>query len=175
MTTNGTEKYAKIPLGIFTAPPRARSSLKESRGTKIPLKKRSNFGAEMDTLLPEYLPPCFWSCAAFSPKSHKAVHAHPFQKYEENKKIEEKLGPYSCFSWPFRLSFVHSKDQKKAMGNYQKDLPQRIDRFTSKFEPQESIVFFYLNYDNPISGDEEKYALVGCAVGKLKTTHSSRL
>jgi hypothetical protein len=53
---------------------------------------------------------------------------------------------------------------KKAAGDYPPDISDRITHLISKFEPNESIVFFYLNYDNPISGDEEKYALVGCAV-----------
>ena len=26
-----------------------------------------------------------------------------------------------------------------------------------------ALVFFYLNYDNPVSADDYKYALVGCA------------
>ena len=29
--------------------------------------------------------------------------------------------------------------------------------------PGSSLIFFYLNYDNPVSADEYKYALVGCA------------
>lgn len=147
----------------------ARSVLSERIARKKEITKEGpNKGSELDALLPDYLPPCFWSCGAFSPNSHRIVHAHPFQKYEQEKKIEETLVPYSCFSWPFRLSFVHSNSRKKAMGSYQKDLVDRIDHFISKFEPQESIVFFYLNYDNPVSGNEEKYALVGCAEVRQK-------
>jgi ATP-dependent exoDNAse (exonuclease V) alpha subunit len=143
----------------------ARSVLSERIARKKePKTEAPNKGKRLDTLLPNYLPPCYWSSAAFSPEIHTVIHNHPFQRYEETKKIEEKLGPYSSFSWPFRLSFTHSPSRKKAMGDYQKDLPERIGHFISKFEPQESVVFFYLNYDNPISGDEEKYALVGCAV-----------
>ncbi len=126
--------------------------------------------AQIDALLPEYLPPCFWSCGAFSPSSHKVVHAHPFQKYEKSKRIEETLDRYSCYSWPFRLAFTHSKQRKEAMGNYQKDVPERIKHFIAKFKPEDSIIFYYLNYDNPISGDEEKYALVGCATVKSRPT-----
>jgi exodeoxyribonuclease V alpha subunit len=114
--------------------------------------------------LPEYLPPCFWTSAAFSPSPHNIVHSHAFQKYEEKKKIKETLNPYSVFSWPYRLSFTHSPAMKKAAGDYPPDIPERIANLISKFEPDESVVFFYLNYDNPISGDDEKYALVGCAV-----------
>lgn len=125
----------------------------------------ANAGKKIDSLVPSYLPPCYWSSAAFSPREQKIIHAHPFRKYEETKKIEETLDGYSMFSWPFRLSFTHSQKKKRAQGDYPRDLEdKRIPNFISKFDPSESIVFFYLNYDNPISGEEEKYALVGCAV-----------
>jgi hypothetical protein len=134
------------------------------------LARKKNTGLEAQNQskpidqLPEYFPPCFWTSAAFSSSPHHIVHSHAFQKYEENKKIKETLNPYSVFSWPFRLSFTHSSEMKKAVGDYHPDLTDRITHLVSKFEPNESIVFFYLNYDNPVSGDEEKYALVGCAV-----------
>jgi len=143
----------------------ARSVLSERIARKKePKTEAPSKGKKLDALLPNYLPPCYWSNAAFSSEGHTIIHNHPFQRYEETKTIVEKLNPYSSFSWPFRLSFTHSPSKKKAMGDYQKDLPERINHFIAKFEPQESVVFFYLNYDNPISGDEEKYALVGCAV-----------
>jgi len=161
-------KICQDPAGNFYCTA-ARSVLSERIArNKDLVKEGANSGAEMDSLTPDYLPPCYWSCAAFSPEIHKIVHTHPFQKYEESKQIEEKLEPYSCFSWPFRLSFVHSKERRQAMGNYQKDLVKRIEHFTDKFEPKESVIFYYLNYDNPISGDEEKYALIGCSEVKIK-------
>jgi len=43
-------------------------------------------------------------------------------------------------------------------------LKKRIDTYISQFKPKESIVFFYANYDNPVSADEMKYLLLGCSV-----------
>jgi len=123
-----------------------------------------NASQKLDSLLPNYIPPCFWSCSAFSSNKQDVVHDHPFRRFERTKIIEEELNPYSMFSWPFRISFNHSGGKYQAQGSYPRDLTGRINRFLNKFEPEESIVFFYLNYDNPISGDEERYALVGCAV-----------
>jgi exodeoxyribonuclease V alpha subunit len=120
-------------------------------------------GQTIDGLEPTYTTPCYWTTAAFSNTAHKITHRHPFGKYAD-KTIAETLQPYSVFSWPFRLSFNHSSRKRKGQGSYPKDLPERIRSFLSRFEPQESLVFFYLNYDNPVSGDEEQYALVGCAV-----------
>ena len=127
-------------------------------------KELASIGQKMDNLLPEYMPPCYWTTAAFSSASHKIIHEHPFPQYEKSKKIKQTLKPYSVFSWPFRLSFNHSPKKRNEQGNYPRDLTERIRRFISRFQPRESIVFFYLNYDNRISGDREKYALVGCAV-----------
>jgi len=128
----------------------------------------SNCGKEIDNLLPKYLPPCYYTSAAFSPKKHTVIHQHPFKRFEDTKQIKEELAPYSVFSWPFRLAYNHSKEKRDADGDYKKDLKDRIERFTSRFELGESIVFFYLNYDNPVSGEEEKYALVGFAVVNAK-------
>ncbi len=73
------------------------------------------------------------------------------------------MSAYSVFTWPFRLSYNHSKEKNNTEGDYPADLEPKIKSFIKKFIPGESIVFFYLNYDNPISGEENKYALVGCA------------
>lgn len=112
--------------------------------------------------LPSYIPPCFWTTNAFSSRRAKVMHVHPFPQLK-NKTIPETLRPYSVFTWPFRLSFNHSKEKQKREGSYPKGLEERIENFVAKFKPGESIVFFYLNYDNPVSAEEYKYALVGCA------------
>ena len=52
---------------------------------------------------------------------------------------------------------------KDRHGQYFPDLKQRIERFTNRLKVRRSLVFFYLNYDNPVSADDYKYALVGCA------------
>ncbi|MEM3658386.1 MAG: hypothetical protein QXQ66_08250, partial [Candidatus Hadarchaeum sp.] len=82
------------------------------------------------------------------------------------KAIEDSLPAFSVFTWPFRLSFNHDKSKKDTEGNYPQELEGKIDHFRSKFKPGESLVFFYLNYDNPISAEENKYALVGCSLLK---------
>lgn len=128
----------------------------------------SNAGKRLDKL-GDYIPPCFWTSNAFSNQSVNVRHDHPFLQYENTHQVHEKLSSYSVFTWPFKLSFSNSRVD----GSYPPDLEDRIDRFMSKFTPQESIVFFYLNYDNPISADENKYVLVGCSTlaGIKKSEH----
>jgi exodeoxyribonuclease V alpha subunit len=110
-----------------------------------------------------YLPPCFWSANAFSPEPAHVTHVHPFRRLSD-KTISEKLGRYSAFTWPFRISFNHSKEKHMLEGSYPEDLESRIQAFISQFQPNESVIFFYLNYDNPVSADDYRRVLVGCSV-----------
>lgn len=59
-------KICQDPAGNFYCTA-ARSVLSEriARNKDLP-KEELNSGAEIDSLLPDYLPPCFWSAAAFS-------------------------------------------------------------------------------------------------------------
>ncbi|WP_371763805.1 ATP-dependent RecD-like DNA helicase [Massilia sp.] len=120
--------------------------------------------AALDATFPEYLPPCFWTSAAFAEQQTQVVHMHPFGKYQEAKQILGTLPPNSVFTWPFRLSMTHSEPVIKQHGKYFPDLEERINRFRESLTPNKSLVFFYLNYDNPVAADDYRYALVGCSL-----------
>src|SRR5262245_52160140 len=113
--------------------------------------------------MPQYLPPCYWTSCAFASRKAKIVHQHPFGRYQDTKQIPGVLDPCSVFTWPFRLAMTHTQASAKRHGKYFGDLDARIDRYCKSLSPGGSLIFFYLNYDNPISADEYKYALVGCA------------
>ncbi|MDR7156287.1 hypothetical protein J2W40_003128 [Sphingobium xenophagum] len=117
--------------------------------------------AALDADLPSYQPPCFWTSSAFSPEPTKVLHRHPFPQYRDEKQISETLAANSVYTWPFRLAMTHASQDRH--GNYFPDLDARITRFVGRLSRGRSLVFFYLNYDNPISADDYKYALVGCA------------
>ncbi len=118
--------------------------------------------AVAEAFTPNAVPPCYWSINAFSQQGFEVEHGHAFDSIKHT--IPDEVKPYSVFTWPFKLSFNHSDDKKKAQGNYPAGLDQRIDDFINKFTPGQSIIFFYANYDNPVSADEMKYLLVGCSV-----------
>jgi exodeoxyribonuclease V alpha subunit len=111
---------------------------------------------------PEAVPPCYWSINAFGDKAFDVKHGHAFNWVKHT--IQDIVKPYSVFSWPFKLSFVHTDENKKIHGNYWPDLKRRIEDFTGKFKKNESIMFFYANYDNPVSADDMKYLVLGCSV-----------
>ena len=111
---------------------------------------------------PSQVPPCYWSINAFSDQSFPVKHQHAFNWVKHT--IDETVKPYSVFTWPFKLSFVHGEDKQKTHGNYWPNLNQRIENYINKFQPGESIVFFYANYDNPVSADDMRYLLLGCSL-----------
>ena len=118
-------------------------------------------GAGLDARMPTYLPPCFWTSCAFAARETRVVHRHPFQNLKDKKHIQDKLPPFSVYTWPFRLAIT--QDSYRRNGQYFPDLESRIERYRARLSEGRSLIFFYLNYDNPVSADEYKYALVGCA------------
>ena len=111
---------------------------------------------------PGEVPPCYWNINAFSNTDFEVEHHHAFKWVREV--IPDTVSKYSVFTWPFKLSFVHTDKNSKVHGNYWPNLEKRIDNYIDKFQPGESIMFFYANYDNPVSADDMRYLLLGCSV-----------
>jgi len=145
------------------------SLLSERIARKRDLEIEKNHAGEDIKNLKGYIPPCYWSINAFCNEEKNIKHEHPFD-FVTVDSIPETLGPFSVFSWPFKLSFVITKKNRNKHGKYwpKSVLKDRINDFLDKFVDKESIVFFYCNYDNPVSADDSeskpKYLLLGCAL-----------
>lgn len=116
-----------------------------------------------------YQPPCFWSINAFGNNQLEFFHDNPVEPSFPH--IPQPLPPYSVISWPFKLSFVKDKKEKRQyQGSYypKEIFESRIKRFQRNLAPQSSIVFLYCNYSNPISGEDMDYLVAGCALLKEK-------
>lgn len=61
---------------------------------------------------PDSVPPCYWSLNAFGPTGFKVNHEHAFGK-QSIPTIPDEVKPYSIFTWPFKLSFVHNEANQK--------------------------------------------------------------
>ncbi|MGZ0080032.1 AAA family ATPase [Methylomonas sp. YC3] len=115
--------------------------------------------------LGEYQPPCFWSINLFGKHSLNFQHENPVAP--DFPKIKQELPPYSLISWPFKLAFVKGlAEEKKKYGNYypKEIFENRIRIFQRDIKPAQSVVFTYCNYSNPISGEDMKYLVTGCAL-----------
>lgn len=110
---------------------------------------------------PSSVPPCYWSINAFSEQEFPVEHHHAFNWVPYV--LKDVMKKNSVITWPFKLSFVHDEKKQKIHGNYWPDLNTRIDNYINKFKPKESIIFFYANYDNPVSADDMRYLLLGCS------------
>jgi exodeoxyribonuclease V alpha subunit len=71
---------------------------------------------KLDVLMPDYLPPCFWSSCAFSDDQTEVVHAHPFSNFRQTKRISQTLPESSVYTWPFRLSITHGRSAQNKHG-----------------------------------------------------------
>ena len=109
------------------------------------------------------MPPCYWTTNAFSKTDWEIEYDHPFRGIKTDP-MQNTLYASSVYTWPFRLSFNHGKKKREREGDYPSDLKERIENFSAKFVPDESFIFFYLNYDNPVSSEKSKYVLVGCSL-----------
>lgn len=125
--------------------------------------EKASPGIDVSKIPPDKIPPCYWSLNAFGKKNVQVKHGHAFSWLNLDP-IPDTLAANSVYTWPFKLSFVHNDKNHKKHGNYPPDLEQRIERFIDKFTLGESIIFFYANYDNPVSADEMRYLLLGCSV-----------
>ena len=120
-----------------------------------------------------YVPPCFWSLNTFGEESFDVIHEHPMKETHKNIKstpdVKEHLPPYSFFTWNFKISFLRDNNPLSRIdGKYPKNLPNRANKFFSQIKENESVVFLYCNYDNPVTADEYKYLLIGCGLVKNK-------
>jgi len=125
-------------------------------------------GQPLEVKLPAYAPPCYWGINAFGAEAHPILHRHAFADLKDSHTIEDKLPPCSVLTWPFRISFNLDEETERRYGKYHPDLEQRINDFFAAHREGQSLVFLYLNYDNPVSGDEQRYAVVGCGLLKEK-------
>ncbi len=114
-----------------------------------------------------YTPPCYWCINVLGEKEYNVEDIHPFgdtwDKFSVVPPLKEVLKPFSAFTWNFKLSFTTTGAYK-----YPPDLEDRVRKYIKKIESSKSIVFFYANYSNPITGDERKYLVLGVGLVREK-------
>jgi exodeoxyribonuclease V alpha subunit len=135
------------------------------RRRDLELEKQSSCaGCKSDSSsLGDYQPPCFWSINVFGKHSLNFKHDNPVAP--DFPLIQQELPPYSIISWPFNLAFTKPKEKEDYGNYYPKDIfENRIKIFQRDIKPAQSIVFTYCNYSNPISGEDMKYLVTGCAL-----------
>lgn len=112
-----------------------------------------------------FIPPCCYSINAFGKEIVKCFATPPGFFRDSTKAKYWELPPASVCTWCYEEMY---KDEVKINGrNYDpKKRSQAMEEYYSQFEKKKSLIFYYTNYDNPFSGEEKKYVLVG--VSRLK-------
>ncbi len=117
-----------------------------------------------------YSPPCYWCINAFGKEKCMVIDPHPFsdlewakEDFESVEPLQEEIDKHSIFTWCFKLSFA---EEGSPEGRYPSDLEERVEKYLNKIIPGKSLVFFYANYSNPITGDDYERLLLGAALVK---------
>lgn len=123
--------------------------------------EKENAGQAIAVL--ETAPACMYSASAFSDRAND-VYADPpdFFNDETERKVWQIPAATAC-TWPYEA--MYNKPGVKQGNGY--DYDKRLAYAKEYFEPLEtnkSLVFYYANYSNPISDDENPvYVLIGVA------------
>lgn len=141
------------------------------------IQKRINLDVEdsfkekpiSETLIQNYVPPCYWSINAFGKSDFKISDPHPFvgtsksgKDFEKNvPPIINKLKKFSIMSWAFQIGYAKEGKQRYVPVT---ELDQRVKSYLNQISKGKSIVFFYSNFSNPLTGDDYKYALLGAGI-----------
>lgn len=108
----------------------------------------------------EKVPPCIYSMNAFGAKTLTSFAEPPVFFNKETKRRDWPLPSATVCVWPYEEMY---RDEVRKGTHY--DAHERkkyADEFFSKIEENSSLVFYYSNYSNPFSTDEEpRYALIG--------------
>jgi ATP-dependent exoDNAse (exonuclease V) alpha subunit len=113
----------------------------------------------------KYCPPCTETINVFgnSPIKHTYV-PKSFIKNTSPKTVD--ILPNSSGTWPFEDMWDESGERREA-----DERKEYVEEFFDELKEAGSagLVFYYCNYDNPVSGDDKKYLLAGIA--RVKKVH----
>jgi len=104
--------------------------------------------------------PCAYSVNAFGKKALTAFADPPEFFNEGSKRKEWALPPATVCVWPYEEMY---RDEVRSGSGYDAHARKKFaDDFFEKIEKKVSLIFYYANYSNPFSTDQEpRYVLVG--------------
>ncbi len=113
----------------------------------------------------KYHPPCTETLNVFGNASVKHTHVpKSFIKNTSPKTVD--ILPNSSGTWPFEDMWDDSGERREA-----EERKEYVEEFFDELKEAGSagLIFYYCNYDNPVSGDDKKYLLAGIA--RTKKVH----
>ena len=122
--------------------------------------------------LDHYRPPCLQTIQTFggtallryqnNPKSFLSTPDNPVQE------IDEDIKPFTVGTWAYDQVFRREEADDDVPEEFAerytpKEAQGNIAEFFADLVAPSSLVFFYLNYDNPLNSERRRYVLVGAA------------
>ena len=109
-------------------------------------------------------PPCTETINVFSEKAVKHTHIPPsFLLKRGTKRRDEDLPAHSSGTWNFEDMWDENSNPRPTS-----ERKKSAQEFFSALKEGESLIFYYCNYDNPVTVDTQRYLLVGIARLKMK-------
>lgn len=107
------------------------------------------------------IPPCIYSLNAFGQDTLRAF-ADPPEFFKDNSQTRIwDLPPATVCVWPYEEMYLDEVRRTDGTFDYDRRL-ERARHYFSVVEPNKSLIFYYANYSNPLSGDDSKrYVVVG--------------
>jgi len=120
-----------------------------------------------------YRPPCIRTIQAFG-GTHPLPFTHEPKEFLHTNAvhiptIDEPVQPFTAGTWPYDRVFRRAEEAAEGTAaEFLERFPPaeavaKIKEFFAPFQPKRSIVFFYLNFDNPLNSERRRYVLVGAA------------
>jgi len=109
----------------------------------------------------DHISPCIYSANAFGAKRLTAYARPPEFFKDETLTRKWELPPASVCVWPYEV--MYGEDIRQAGGGYDNDeRRERAKAFFDQLSENQSLIFYYANYSNPLTEDEaQRYLLIG--------------
>lgn len=133
---------------------------------KLESKKYS--GCACSRIANNYIPPCCFSNNAFGNDATIAQVDSPiWYKNKETRKWE--MPPYTVSLWPYEEMYFENDKNEDGTFNYDNRIAN-VKAFMNEVKENASLIFYYGNYSNPLSDEDDKrYVIVG--LGRVKKIH----
>jgi exodeoxyribonuclease V alpha subunit len=121
--------------------------------------EKKHAGAPIDQ--GDHISPCIYSANAFGHKQLTA-YARPPEFFKDSTLTRKwELPPASVCVWPYEV--MYGDDIRQEGGGYDNDeRRERAKSFFDQLTRDQSLIFYYANYSNPLSEDEaQRYVLIG--------------
>ena len=146
----------------------------EIRQGKDAAQEEAVKGMPVHLLKPDsYRPPCLRTIQGFGGTRYLKFEQRP-KEFLHTKEVEippvwEEIAPSTAGTWPYDRVFRRAEEgddgrPPEFLERYSpEEAVRNIKSFFGAIEPKRSLVFFYLNYDNPLNSERRRYVLVGAA------------